>query len=185
MDLNNVVMEIISEAEKKAKEIGERAKIDRERILSDVNEKLAEKKGQIKKETEEKITQERTKSMAVARLQAKKIEMDGKREALENLYVEFAEKIYTQGKKEIMNKLFNSAKGNIDAAKIYVSADDMKIAKDLFKNVSIEEADIVGGIIIENKSKTEKLDLSLETLIENLKKETVADVSKILFGGKE
>src|SRR3989344_6553643 len=182
MNLDNVVMEIISEAEKRAKEIEERAKIDREKVLSDVYEKVSEKKEKIKKETEEKINQERTKSLAVARLQAKKIEMNAKKESIENLYVEFAEKIYITEKQSILKKLFGIASGKIDAGTIYVSSDDIKIAKDLFKNLDIEEADVVGGLIIENKSKTEKLDFSLETLIDNLKKETISEVSKILFG---
>src|SRR3989344_8158772 len=107
MNLDNVVMEIISEAEKKAKEIEERAKIDREKVLSDVYEKVSGKKERIKNGTEEKINQERTKALAVARLQAKKIEMAAKKEELENLYVEFAEKIYTTEKQNILRKLFS------------------------------------------------------------------------------
>jgi V/A-type H+-transporting ATPase subunit E len=183
MNLDNVVMEIIDEAERKAKEIEERAKIEREKVISEAKDRIKEKKENMRKETDKRIAQEMTKLLAVARLQAKKLEMDAKKEAVENLYVKFAEKIYTSERKEILKKLLSFSK-NIEASTIYVNNNDIKAAKELFKNFNVQEVDIVGGIIVENRDRTEKIDLSLETIIEGLKKETVTEVSGILFGEK-
>ncbi len=182
MDLNNVVLEIISEAEKKAKEIAESADKERERMLGEARERARKKGNELEKETYDKIRQMRVKELAVSRMNAKKIEMNARKEAVENAYEKFSGSIYEEmDRKELLKKLLETGKGQIDAATVYVNEHDFEHAKKLFKNV--EKAD-VNGMIIENADKTERLDITLETLMENLRKETLNEVSKILFGEK-
>ncbi len=183
MELNNVVLEIINEAEKKANGIAKGADMERERILDAARENIKQRKAGMKRNLEERVKQARTKELAIARTNAKKIEMNAKKDAIENAYRQFSERIYNSiGKEKVLKTLFKSGKAQIDVSKIYVNGQDFELAKKLFDGVKIIKKNVSGGIVLENTDRTEILDLSLLTIVEDLKKETVNDVSKILFG---
>jgi len=183
MNIDNVVMEIIGEAEKKAKQIEERARIEREKILEEARVKINKEKEIIKKASEEKIKQIRTKELAISRVLAKKIEMSAKKESLEKVYKKLNNDAYDSiGRENILKKLFKQSNEKIDASTVYVNKNDIDVANKIFNGVDVREGDIDNGLIIENKDKTEKMDLSLHTIIKDLRKETVTDAAKILFG---
>ena len=185
MDLNNVVLEIISEAEKKAEEIAESADKERSRILDEAKARARAKKEELEKGAEERIKQIRTKELAVSRMNARKIEMNAKKEAVEAVYRDFYGKIYeTVDRETLLKKLFEAGKGQMEVATAYANNDDFEAAKKLFGGVDVKKTVISGGLVLENHAKTEKLDMSVETLVQNLRKETVNELWKILFGEK-
>ena len=182
MELNNVVLEIINEAEKKANEIAKAADRERQKILDEARENIKRRKGEMKKNTEDRLKQARTKELAISRTNAKKIEMNAKKNIIEHVYRDFSQAIYSIGREKILMMLFKPGKAQIDVSKIYISNSDFEIAKKLFSDAKVIKKDITGGMVLENSDGTEMLDLSLPTIVEDLEKETVNDVSKILFG---
>lgn len=185
MDLNNVVLEIISEAEKKAKEIAESADKERSRILDEAKARARTKKEELEKEAEERIRQIRTKELAVSRMNARKIVMNAKKEAVEAVYRDFSGKIYeTVDRETLLKKLFEAGKGQMEVATVYTNKDDFEAAKKLFKGVDVKKTGISGGLVLENQAKTEKLDMSIDSLSQNLQKGTMNELWKILFGEK-
>ena len=185
MDLNKVVLEIINEGEKKANEILKEANKERERILNEAKASASDKKEEMRTAGNERIKQARTKEFAVSRIKAKKIEMGAKKDAIENVYKKFSENIYGKiERKDLLKMLFDAGKSQMKVDKVYVSAEDFEAAKKLF-SVKVEKSNIDGGIILENNQSTERIDLSLSTLVENLKKDTMNDVAKMLFGDQK
>ena len=185
MDLNKVVLEIINEGEKKANEILKEANKERERTLNESRERVDDKKEEMRTAVNERIKQARTKEFAVSRMTAKRIEMGAKKDAIENVYKRFSENIYSKmERKDLLKMLFDAAKSQMKVDKVYVSAKDFEAAKKLF-SIKVEKASIGGGIILENSQSTERIDLSLSTLVENLKKDTMNDVAKMLFGDQK
>lgn len=181
MDLNNVVLEIISEAEKKASEIAEEGKKERENLLDKARDNVNKLKTKMEKGNKEKIKQERTKELAVSRMNAKKIEMNAKKELIEKVYEKLANEIEAS-ENDLLQKLFEAGKKQIEIETVYVNKKDLNT---IFNGVEIKEADITGGIIIENKDGSEKINLSLDIIVETVRKDTVNEVSKILFGDEE
>ena len=115
-------------------------------------------------------------------MNAKKIEMNAKKEAIENIYKLFSENVYSKSRKDLLKKLFEAGKGRINANTVYVDEQDFEYAKELFTSLNVEKSDIKGGMIIENKDGTERIDFTLNILMENLRKKTLSEVSKFLFG---
>jgi V/A-type H+/Na+-transporting ATPase subunit E len=183
MDINSVVLEIISESEKEAKRIEEDARKEREKLIDEAMERASKRKSEMDKESKKKISQSRIKEFAVARMNAKKTEMNAKKQALEDVYSKFSGKMDSGD--EFLKKLLNAAGKEIEVSAVYVSKKDLERAKNLFKGIEIQESEISGGLVAENKEGSEKIDLSIDIIRESIRKETLSEVSKILFGGNK
>jgi V/A-type H+-transporting ATPase subunit E len=120
---------------------------------------------------------------SLARIEAKRLVMQKKREILEDILQAIRQKFFEmEGKerKELLEKLAKSVSG--ECKRVYVSKQDAELAKKLFKNLEIKQANIAGGFILEDESGEVRLDLSFETLFENSRKALVKEISRKLFG---
>ena len=77
-----------------------------------------------------------------------------------------------------IKKLLEKAKNDIEVAHVYCSKKDAKSLKEL----KAEAADMIGGLIAENKEKTIRVDYSFETILQGIKENELQNMSKLLFG---
>ena len=76
-----------------------------------------------------------------------------------------------------IKKLLDKAKKEIDLGYVYCNRKDSKFVKD-FK---AENAEMIGGIIAENKERIIRVDYSFDTLLESIKESELQNINKLLF----
>lgn len=178
MGLEEVRNEIKEKAAREKDKIISEARKEAQSILAKTIEKA--KNAQVHElESAKRIVESiERKEITTTELDIKKKMLNIKKESITEV---FDEALKTLGKDKKQSKyleaLLKKAKKSMDVAKIRANAKD----KSEFKDYTFEKDDISGGFIAENKDGTIRMNYSYDTLMEDLKGETVTDVAKILF----
>ena len=92
----------------------------------------------------------------------------------------------TNEKEKLYQSLLKKAEKEIDVYAVYVNKSDFDVVKSIAKSIlknkeSIKEEEILGGIIAENKDGTIRVDYSFDSLLEEFRQKSLADISEKLF----
>ena len=180
MTLENVKQEILNRTKKDNQNILEEAKSEAKKIkdlgkkeISDYNESLKQNEEKIIKDY--KVIKEASLDFGFRR---NKFEVESnlmdmtKKEAYNSLI-----NLPSSRRSEHIQKLIKSASEQINIARVYCSRADM----DLIKGYETVEEKIAGGIIAENKEGDERIDLSYDSLIEEVFSDNVSEIRKRLL----
>ena len=119
--------------------------------------------------------------IASASLEAKKAQLIAKKELIDQVFREAEEKLdkklTSAQRRSIITNLLKKADSEIKVGKIYCNKKDLGHAGSRKK----EEADILGGIIAEDKSGEVQVDYCFETLLSDIKDKNSAEITRILF----
>ncbi|MBU0979437.1 MAG: hypothetical protein KJ709_01405 [Nanoarchaeota archaeon] len=77
---------------------------------------------------------------------------------------------------EIVKRLLEMARSELDVAKVFVNGKDTKFAD------GAEAREMTGGLIAENDDGTVAVDYSYETLLEGIRETGIEDIAGLLFG---
>lgn len=181
MGLEKVKEEIISKAKQEADVLIKEGRDEAERIMKNVEEKIKEKKGEIYLELKKIKESINNKEIASSELGIKKMFLEEKKRAVENVFSEVRKKIETLSDKkreEHIKNLIEKAKEEIDVKYIYCNNQDKKFIQDF----EVKEGEILGGVIAENEGRDVRVNYSYETLLEGIKEHYLQDLGKVLFG---
>lgn len=187
MGLEEVVAEILGEANSRADAIGKEGKAKAAEILKAAEAELREKKSRAAEDLESVKSAAERKEIADAELSCKKMLQDAKKELIAASYDGLRVKLAAMGEKDrakILGVLFErSAKQLADVGAVYVSGQDVKIASALLKpkKVAVKEKNILGGLIAESSDGRMLVDYSFDSIIESMKDRAIKDISRILF----
>jgi len=185
MTLETVIEEIKKEAtEKQKKAIGEAEK-EAENIKQDAMDKAERERELFAEETEEILTQLERKELAALQLNMKKDFLNQKKEIIENVFSKAKEIVSGSRKKEtILKHLLKQAKKELpDAAYIYCNKNEEKIVRKIAHGLKVgNNIDVLGGIIVENKAKTVRVNLTYETFFDKVFEKEMRSLSKKVFG---
>jgi V/A-type H+-transporting ATPase subunit E len=186
MGLNKVSFEIRENARREAQKIISEGKGEGQKLMDEARARLKEQEKAMRQDMELALRQIELRSQTIVKRQTKEFAMNAKKELVERVYLEFLD--YLKGMKgdersRIFRKMLNSARGQIAKPKyVHVRKEDVTLAKKLFRGLEIRTKEMDGGFIVESADGRELIDLSFETLIEQLKGRTLKGVSKTLFG---
>ena len=180
MTLESVKDEILNSAKSQATAMLAEARKEANRITTEAERKVEEMK--IKAEAEAKRAMDiiKRQEMSSAELESKKMLLEAKKQVIEAVFEEAKKKIAgmpEKKKEEMMKKLLDRAKKDLEIAYVYCNSKDAKF----LKGFNLQNADIIGGLIAENKEKTIRVDCSFETLLQSVKENELQSVSKLLF----
>ncbi|MBI2650135.1 hypothetical protein HYX04_02360 [Candidatus Woesearchaeota archaeon] len=181
MGLEAVKDEILGNAKEQSNSIIAEARKEANRISREAEKKAEEMKEKSEAETKVMLDTIKRQELANAELESKKMLLEAKKELIDNVFLEASKKLEAldEKKREVyIKKLLEKAKNDIEAAHVYCNKKDAKFLKD-FK---VESANIIGGLMAENKEKTIRVDYSFETLLQSIKENELQNISKILFG---
>lgn len=182
MEIKNLVGEVEQEGEKRVEEILAEARNERERIISEARREIEKRKDELRREAELTLERSESAEMMKARMKANQILDSARMQAMERIYEEFYSSLDPA---EILPPLHAiGAKSLGDVETVYVSAKDAEAAKKLFRGASIEAAGIKGGIILEKKGGSERVNLSMEVVGDLMRSRTFPALYRILFGEK-
>ena len=180
MGLETVKEEIIREAKEQASALIAEARKESSRLMKEAENKLDEMKKKSDAETQKTLEHLKRQELASAELESKKIILEVKKQLIEDVFAEAKKKLENLEEKKreaYISKLFDKTKADIEIGAIYCNKKDSKFVK-----VKTEDAEIIGGLIAENKDRTVRVDYSFETLIQSIKDNELQNISKILFG---
>lgn len=181
MGLSEVKHEILAEAQRKAEaqqhEAQQQFKNSVAKALEDYEQKLVQEKSAFGISLEQLEKQE----IASAMLEARKNLYETKKQLLQEVYdsaYATLTSLPAAERKILLQRLLEKAKSQLIVSTIFLNSHDKNLISD-----QNSAADIIGGLIAENKEGTIRIDYSLEALFMIIKEKTMADVAKILFGG--
>lgn len=180
MGLQEVKQEIINKAKKKASAIIKEGNKEAKAIIAHAEDQVNEYKAKMDKDKRKACMGLEKIQIAAANSEAKKLELDAKRDAIESAFVEAKEKILQRGsekKKAHLLQLLKKAKNELQVETVYCNAKD----KQFIGDANVVEGDMEGGIIAENKDETIRVDYRVETLLESIKERELHAIAEILF----
>ena len=181
MGLEAVKEEIIRNSKQQQESMIAEAKKKVVETMEETEKKVAEMKLQSDAATKQMMAVIKKQELASAELENKKALLEEKKQLIEAVFDQVEKKVKgldSQKRENYINKLLEKAKNDIGVENVYCNEKDVNLVKDL----NAETADIIGGLIAENKDKTVRVDYSFDTLLQNIKENELQSISKVLFG---
>jgi vacuolar-type H+-ATPase subunit E/Vma4 len=177
MGIEEVKDEILNNARTKAKEILRLADAEKEGIQKSAQTRVSQIRDELDSEAAKQIEQYKTVTLAEAHSTVKKKRLAIEAEILDETYNDILgklSKLNAKKREQHLKKILSQTK---EYPKVYASKKDLA----LLKGHRPEQADISGGLIVEDKNTEIRLDVSYETLIADIKRDHISDIAKILF----
>ena len=181
MGLESVKEEVIKNAKEQESAMIAEARKESNKLAKESEKKTEEMKEKADSETKRIIDAMKRQALASGELEIKKMVLEAKKQIIENVFAEAKNRLESldEKKKEaLLKKLLEKSRKELEVEYVYCSRKDAK----LVKGVNAGLADILGGIIAENKDKTIRIDYSFETMLEIIKERELQNINKILFG---
>lgn len=174
------------------KDIMGRAEKEAERIVKEAHKEAEDEKRKLEIELDNKeekaiedakstIRMMEKRELASAKLEAKKKKLVEKRKIIENTFEKAKNSINSKLKKserkELIENILQKIESEITIGKVYCNKTDAE----LVGNRNFQYTDIIGGIIAEDRTGDVVIDYSFETLLERVKENHMAEVTKILL----
>jgi V/A-type H+-transporting ATPase subunit E len=175
MGLETVIKDITDVAETKASEINAEADAEASRIIEEARQAAKKMMGERLARAEDDIQQLRRQEISSANLEVKRTMLNARKDLLEKVYERTIEKIGSmpETKEEELLKAILSANES-SGTRIYSNSES-----------SLEyggNIDCIGGVVIENKDGTIKLDYTYDIIFKNVYEQNLKNTSDILFG---
>ncbi|MBI2656947.1 hypothetical protein HYX03_04360 [Candidatus Woesearchaeota archaeon] len=180
MGLEAVKEEILNSAKEQSNSLLAEARKEANKIMREAEKKAEEMREKNDLETKKILDIIKRQELASAELESKKMVLEAKKQVIENVFSEAKKRLESLDDKKresYIKQLLERAKSDIEVAHVYCNKKDIKFLKD-FK---AEAAEIIGGLIAENKEKTIRVDYSFETLLQSIKENELQNINKILF----
>ena len=183
MALDKVAEEIIESAMKEADGLLAEAKAAAAEAAHAAEEQVRLQERDADENTRKLADAMSRKELASAKLEVKRLQLDARKAVLDEVYSRLTEKIASLDEKE-KAKIYKQllSKAEFEPGTVYANARDSELVKRLAGGVPVKKADVLGGLLIENKDRTVRLDYSFDTALDALKEDSLREVSRRLFG---
>ncbi len=185
MGLENVIDEIISQAEKQKQEIIDQGKQEAKKIVDEAMRKGNEQAKKFDEETRRIIGETKKMELSAGNIKTHKMMLEAKKSILDEVYnqvIEKVSKIDSSKRKEILHKLVERAEKELEDAKfVYCAGRDKELVSDMKGLKFGGEIDCIGGVIVENSSKTIKINYTFDVLLKDVKEIYLNEISKKIF----
>ncbi|HLC59161.1 MAG TPA: V-type ATP synthase subunit E family protein [archaeon] len=184
MALDDVVGEILAQAQAESQRIIDDGRKEAEAIANDAKSKAEARREEFRAETERMVHDLERMNSSTENLKANKMILQAKKDVVDEIFSQLkgkVEKMEGDDRSRMINKLLEKARKEIDIAFIYVNDKDKHVISNI-KNLNLNGTiNSAGGIIAENKAQEIRVDYTFETFLERLKEAYMTDVTKRIF----
>jgi len=180
MGLEAVKEEVLDNARQQSNAIIADARNESNRIAREAEKNIEEIKQHSEEETRKMLDTIKKQELASADLENKKMLLEAKKQVIDNVFAESKKRLESMEDKKreaLIKKVLDKTKGDIEITYVYCNKKDLRF----LKGFAIQPADIIGGLIAENKDKTIRVDYSFDTLLQIIKENELQNINKILF----
>jgi len=182
MGLDSIIGKIEKEAEAEISKIEEETEKEKQQILRDARKRAddasAKKVAEAKKHAESVMIQE----ISSAELEAKKIRLNTQKEILDQTYRECLAALNSLQHDRILSSLIAKSKKEMpDAVYVYSNKRDEKAVRTVSGLSYAGNIDCIGGLIVENRERTLRLDYRYETIAQAVWNRSLKEIADKLF----
>jgi V/A-type H+-transporting ATPase subunit E len=182
MGLDKVIENIQKEGKEKITHILQDAEIQAALILEAKQKTIDETSVKKKQELEKQIDVLKTQESSSVEIDVKKIRLNAEKDILSQTYQECLQTLSSLPHKTIISSLLKNVHKELpEVAYIYSNARDEPIVRSLTKISYGGSIDTLGGITVENKDKTLKIDYRYETIAELVWERSLKEIAEKLF----
>ncbi len=184
MGLEKVVADILEKGKHDAAKFKEEGEAEKTVILNQAREEAAKIKAKKEAEVAKIVEKTRTRELASAKLEIKKIKLNSEKEALDQVFAQAIAQLQNLPKKKnehLLKVLIDKGTKEIGNGRIYCSQKDVETVKHMSKLQFGGAIDCAGGVVIESSDGLVKVDYTYETLLGTVWESNVRQVSDILF----
>lgn len=165
MGLDNVITRVEHEGDKTVKKLISEAETQAEATLQNARRHAEELLAKKKEETDRQIKTLKIQEENSLEIEKRKIRLNAEKEVLQAAFHSCLEALQKLPADTALRALLAKASRELpDAAYISTNTRDAPVVRSLSKLAYAGSIDCVGGIIVENKDRTMKLDLRYETI---------------------
>ena len=180
MGLESVKEEILESAKAQASSLIAQARKEADRLMKEAEAKCEEIRE--KTEAQAKITIERLKRQEIAylELEKKKMILESKKQMVESVFSQAKKslgELSDKKRESLIKKLLEKVKLDIKPEYFCCNKRDVKF----LKGMDAKPAEIIGGLIAEDKERKMIVDYSFETMLESVKDSQLQEISGLLF----
>jgi V/A-type H+/Na+-transporting ATPase subunit E len=182
MALEHVKEEIIDHAQSEGKKMVAEAKAEAKKSLDEAHGVIDTFEEETHVALEKELETLEKKYYAGMKMQAKKVTFQARKEVLTQLFADVRGKLEKSPKLErakMLATLFQRAKKQCSVGKVYCAKQDIALVKKHCKNAVA--ADMFGGLILESKDGTIRIDYSFDSILAQVEEEKLQDVATLLF----
>lgn len=183
MGLDQVTKEILDNSKKEVDRILNEGREEAEKIMQQARDSIESHKKQVEEDAMKSVDNIEKREISAANFEIKKGKLDKKKEIIDKVFESVRqemEKLPERKREEYLKKLFEKASKDIEICYVYANEADKDSVKKI-KGTDFKKAEIIGGLIAENKELTMKVDYSFEELLKNIKEKSLQELAKILF----
>jgi len=185
MALENVIGEIISQAEKQKKEIIDQGKQEAWKILDEAAKKAKQLEKFFADETTKLLEENRRMELSSTNIQLNKMLLEARRGALDELYsklIEKIEKLDSAKKKNLLQQLIDKSKKDLPGAKfVYCNSTDKELISKVTNLQVRGTIDCLGGVIVANAAEDVRVNYTFDVTLQNVKEAHLNEVAKRIF----
>lgn len=181
MALENVIEDIINQANGSASELIKEGEEEADHLLSKAHIEAKQKLEKFEEESRNIAEEKKNSELTAARLEQKRMTLAAKKMATENIFNEIKSKIAQLSRKDnedLAKTLVQKAKKELkDAKYVYSNSADKRVVE----KMGLEFAgtiDCLGGIIVENSDKSVRVNLTFDRLFEDFKEDINEHITK-------
>ncbi len=184
MGIEKAIQELLRETKKKNSIIISEGEKEAQAIISKAEEKARKIREEKEKEAHNEIQKNRQQELSFAELEARKIVFNIKEELLDKVHNDALKRLAELPRKERekrLKALIVSGTKDIAKGSIYSNKEDADFVKKAADLKFSGEIECTGGILIENEDKTIRLDYRTEIILNEIWKDSLEEISRILF----
>ena len=183
MALENVVEEILSQAENESKEIISRGEADAKVILDAARKQAREKASAFDEETGMLAEEMEKTEFSSLNIAFNRQMLEVKKQAIDSLFAQVMQKVSEMSSSErsrLVDSMLEKADKELGSIGVVWCSDEDKgiVSK---KGYNVKLLDTVGGIIAENKDGSVRSNYTFEVLLNRMKEEMLNEVAKKIF----
>jgi len=193
MSLETVVEDITDEARERAREIREEAEARAEEIVSEAEADAEEILAEAEDRAESRIAQERDQKLSSAKLEAKQMRLEARRDVLEEVREAVEDRIASlegDQREELTRELLAAAAeefADADTVQVHGRADDRELIESILEDDAYEaytfagEYDCLGGVVVESEGSRVRVNNTFDSVLEDVWDDDLREVSDRLF----
>ena len=178
MAIDNVKTAVLKRVREKAATALKEAEQEAKKIEDASHSQIAELKTVLQEDKEKYKIHTEAKNKFSTELDNKKKMLTLQKKLIDEVFdeaVQHIKKLNKEQHKKYLEELKKKAEKQLNVANIYCRKEDIALLKDA------EEKQMIGGLIAENKEKTERIDYRYEVIIKELQKKIEGGVINILL----
>ncbi|WP_232686591.1 V-type ATP synthase subunit E [Halobacterium zhouii] len=191
MSLETVVEDVRDEARERAKEIRADAEERADDLLEEAEADAEQTLEQAEADAEREIAQEREQKLSSAKLEAKQMRLEARRDALQRVREQVEERIAEldgDEREELTRELLDAAAAEFEDGsdvRVYARASDEGLVSDILDDYDgyeyAGEHDCLGGVVVESETSRVRVNNTFDSVLASVWENNLKEISARLF----